>query len=144
MGNQCSIQRLNFEDMQQIISNPNNYILINTLSSNFQDCLIPTTINISDEEMIINKCLNSDKNKHIVIYGKNSNDMTVYDKYEQLVKLGFIYIYIYTGGMFEWLCLQDIYSDECFPTNKKQLDILKYKSLSNLKKLYITNVDDID
>ena len=133
MGNQCSIQRLNFEDMQQIISNPNNYILINTLSSNFQDCLIPTTINISDEETIINKCLNSDKNKHIVIYGKNSNDMSVYDKYEQLVKLGFIYIYIYTGGMFEWLCLQDIYGSEVFRTTTETLDMLNYKPQQALK-----------
>ena len=139
MGNQCSIQRLNFEDMQQIISNPNNYILINTLSSNFQDCLIPTTINISDEETIINKCLNSDKNKHIVIYGKNSNDMSVYDKYEQLVKLGFIYIYIYTGGMFEWLCLQDIYGDEHFPTTSKEKDILKYRSPLTLNKLLLSD-----
>jgi hypothetical protein len=31
------------------------------------------------------------------------------------------------GGIFEWLMLQDIYGEEMFPTNKKELDILKYK-----------------
>ena len=65
--------------------------------------------------------------------------MTVYDKYDQLLKLGFSKVYIYPGGMFEWLCLQDIYSDDNFPTNKKELDILKYKPDSILNKLYLTD-----
>ncbi len=65
--------------------------------------------------------------------------MTVYDKYDQLVKLGFVNLYIYPGGLFEWLCLQDIYSEECFPTNKKELDILKYKPSAILDTMYITN-----
>jgi len=50
-----------------------------------------------------------------------------------------INIYIYPGGIFEWLCLQDIYGDELFPTTKKELDILKYKPRSKLNNLYITN-----
>ena len=65
--------------------------------------------------------------------------MSIYDKYEQLSKLGLINIYIYPGGIFEWLCLQDIYGDELFPTTKKELDILKYKPRSKLNNLYITN-----
>ena len=65
--------------------------------------------------------------------------MTVYNKYEQLIKFGFSNLYIYPGGMFEWLCLQDIYSHDNFPTNKKELDILKYKPDSILNKLYLTN-----
>ena len=63
----------------------------------------------------------------------------IYDKYDQLVKLGFSKVFIYPGGIFEWLCLQDIYSDENFPTNKKELDILKYKPDSILNKLYLTD-----
>ena len=35
-------------------------------------------------------------------------------KYEQLIKLGFRNVYIYPGGMFEWLCLQDIYSNDLY------------------------------
>ena len=48
-------------------------------------------------------------------------------KYTQLVNLGFVNVYIYPGGLFEWLCLQDIYGDDEFPTTNKELDILKYK-----------------
>jgi hypothetical protein len=83
--------------------------------------------------------LKNNKDKNIIIYGKNVNDMTVYDKYEQLLKLGFINVYIYPGGMFEWLCLQDIYSSELFPTTKKELDILKYKPMSRFNTYYLTN-----
>lgn len=142
MGNQQSIQKLNFEDIQQIIKTPENYILINTLDKDLQECLIPNTINVNNEEIIINNLLSNDKTKNIIIYGKNVNDPSIYERYEQLIKLGFNNLYIYPGGMFEWLCLQDIYSDELFPTNKKELDILKYKPSSQLNNYYIT--DGID
>jgi len=52
----------------------------------------------------------------------------VYKKYDQLVKLGFSNVFIYLGGLFEWLMLQDIYGYDEFPTTKKELDILKYKA----------------
>ena len=68
------------------------------------------------------------KNINIIIYGKNSNDEKIYNKYNQLISLGFYNVYIYSGGLFEWLMLQDIYGEKEFPTTKKELDILKYKS----------------
>ena len=139
MGNQQSIQKLNFEDIQEIIKTPDNYILINTLDKDLQECLIPYTININNEENVINNLLSNDKTKNIIIYGKNVNDSYIYERYEQLIKLGFNNLFVYPGGMFEWLCLQDIYSDELFPTNKKEMDILKYKPGSQLNKYYITN-----
>ena len=58
----------------------------------------------------------------------NASDITVYEKYSQLIELGFVNVYVYPGGMFEWLLLQDIYSDELFKTTTKELDILKFKS----------------
>jgi len=71
---------------------------------------------------------------YIVIYGKNSNEDNLVQKYSQLENLGFKNVYIYPGGLFEWLCLQDIYSDDLFPTTKKEIDILKYKPISSLNK----------
>lgn len=140
MGNQASsTYRLNFEDIQEALKNKENYIIINTLPTNNQECLLPCTIDFKQEEHIINHFLKNNKDKNIIIYGKNVNDMTVYDKYEQLLKLGFINVYIYPGGMFEWLCLQDIYSSELFPTTKKELDILKYKPISRFNTYYLTN-----
>ena len=62
-----------------------------------------------------------------------------YKKYEQLVGLGFTNVYIYVGGMFEWLLLQDIYGQDLFPTTSKELDILKYKSQRIFDVKYIQN-----
>ena len=71
--------------------------------------------------------MKENKNIKIVVYGKNSNDDTTNKKYQQLLSFGFYNIFLYTGGMFEWLLLQDIYGKELFPTTKKELDLLKYK-----------------
>jgi hypothetical protein len=66
----------------------------------------------------------------IIVYGKNTSESSPYKKVEQLMGLGFYNVYLYPGGLFEWLCLQDIYSSEEFPTTCKELDILKYKPVS--------------
>ena len=42
-------------------------------------------------------------------------------------KFSFLNTYLYSGGLFEWLLLQDIYGDENFHTTKKTLDILKFR-----------------
>ena len=143
MGNQTSssTHRLNFEDIQEAIKNKERYLIINTLSSNNQACLLPNTIDFKQEEAIINQLLTSGIEKRIIIYGKNVNDMSVYDKYEQLIKLGFRNVYVYPGGLFEWLCLQDIYSSELFPTSKKELDILKYKPSSTFSTYYLMDIE---
>ena len=142
MGNQQSIQKVGFEDMQYIVEHHTKYVIINTLDKHMQHCLITHTISIDAEESVINTLLSRDKFTNIVIYGNNANDVSIYDKYEQLAKLGFTHIYVYPGGMFEWLCLQDIYGSDLFSTNKKELDILKYKPNQIVNKLYIMN--DID
>jgi hypothetical protein len=128
MGNNQSIQKVNFEDIQYSIKNNENHILINTLNENEQDCLIQNTTKASQEENIINHLIKiGNKNIKIIIYGKNSNDERIYKKYNQLISLGFYNIFLYVGGMFEWFLLQDIYGTSEFPTTKKELDILKYK-----------------
>jgi 23S rRNA pseudoU1915 N3-methylase RlmH len=128
MGNTQSISKINFEDVQYSMKNKEIFMLINTLDEKNQDCLIPNTINIHQEEEIINRFISKGKtNVKIIIYGKNCNDEKIYKKYNQLSSLGFYNIYIYTGGMFEWLLLQDIYTEKDFPTTKKELDILRFK-----------------
>ena len=127
MGNTQSMKKINFEDIQIVIKNPEIYLLINTLNEHEQTCLIKNTVPIIQEEMIINKHLSSSKSIRIIIYGKNSNDEKIYKKYQQLISLGFYNVYVYMGGLFEWLILQDIYGSDEFPTTKKELDVLKYK-----------------
>ena len=83
-------------------------------------------------------------NIHIIVYDKNANAPNLMTKYTQLVNLGFINVYIYPGGLFEWLCLQDIYGFDNFPTTKKDviIDILKFKGKSVFNTLLLHN--DID
>ena len=81
MGNQPSISRCNFEDVQQIISNKDG-ILINTLHDSEQDCLIQNTIHSSKETEIVNGLIKQNTSIVIIIYGKNSSDTSVHKKYE--------------------------------------------------------------
>ena len=132
MGNSQSIKNINFEDMQFAIKNPDIYLIINTLIESEQNCLITNTIIAKNEELIVNKYMNTNKSIQIIIYGKNCNDETINKKYQQLISLGFYNIYVYLGGMFEWLMLQDIYGKDLFPTTHKELDLLKYKPTKSL------------
>lgn len=128
MGNSQSVKKLNYEDVQFVTQKSEVHLLINTLNEDEQECLIPNTININKEVELINKFIKSgNKQVKIIIYGRNCNDEKLYTKYNQLNSLGFYNVYIYPGGLFEWLMLQDIYGKEEFPTTKKELDILKYK-----------------
>ena len=126
MGNTTSTNYINFEDMQSGIANK-EYIIINTLSEKEQTCLIAGTLNMKNEEEILNTYLKSNRSIRIIIYGMNSQDHTVQKKHEQLIALGFSNLFIYNGGLFEWLLLQDIYGKEIFLTTSSERDILKYK-----------------
>jgi hypothetical protein len=127
MGNIQSGTKVNFEYIQQCTINPNSQLIINVLENNLQHCLIYNTTHANKEENIINDYIKNDKNKEIIIYGKNCCDEKVLKKYKQLITYGFKNVKIYVGGLFEWLCLQDIYGEEKFKTTGMELDILKYK-----------------
>ena len=132
---QSCINKVNFEDVKKV--DKNDYILINTLHSNNQNCLIINTTPIDKEVEIVQKAIK--EKKLIIIYGNNTNDYTIYKKYNQLISMGHKNTYLYCGGLFEWLLLQDIYGNEQFKTTSHELDILKYKPDSDLNKLLIKN-----
>jgi 23S rRNA pseudoU1915 N3-methylase RlmH len=128
MGNSQSMQKVNFEDIQFTIKNKENHILINTLNENEQDCLIINTVKAANEETIINQLLkNGNKSIKIIVYGKNGNDEKIYKKYNQLISLGFYNVYLYIGGMFEWLLLQEVFDKINFQTDGFIKDIVDYK-----------------
>lgn len=138
MGNSGSCA-INYQDVQFVIQHPENYMLINTLPQNEQNCLIVHTINIMEEEKLVNGCIeNGEKEVNIIVYGKNCNDEKIHVKQKQFLSLGFKKVYIYTGGLFEWLMLQDIYGHHAFPTTSKDLDILKYAPPKILNTYYLT------
>lgn len=138
MGTQQSLNKINYEDVQYGIKN--NYIIINSLPENEQDILISKTIHATQEVELMNSLIKSSlKDKNIIVYGKHTNDEKILSKYNQLISLGFTNVYIYSGGLFEWLLLQDIYGDDEFPTTKKDIDILKYKPRKLFNVMYLTS-----
>ena len=121
------IKYVNFEDIQYAIKNPTAFLIINTMSINEQNCLIRSTILYDKEENLINDLITNGNHQKIIVYGRNDTDETVDKKYKQLIGLGFIDVYIYRGGFFEWLLLQDIYGGTEFPTTSRMLDLLKFR-----------------
>ena len=125
-----SIQKIGFEDIKYAHQNSDKYIFINTLPPNLQQYLIKNTIPIETEEKIINNIIDDyeTKNIHVFIYGKNSIDDSSNVKANQLLGLGFTNVYVYSGGLFEWLLLQDVYGKTEFPIiGGNCIDILKYR-----------------
>jgi hypothetical protein len=126
MGAQQSIEKVNFEDVKHAIGD-DDYVLVNTLPTGKQGCLISGTIHADDETLKLNKLLRENIATRIVVYGENSADPRVEAKCSQLRSIGFMYVYWYTGGLFEWLLLQDIYGSDVFKTTTEELDHLKYR-----------------
>ena len=118
-----------FEDVKHAIrSGPAKFILINTFD---QDVIVQGTVSSDREEIVINAQL-TDYTKPdvpIIVYGRNSSDDSVDRKEKQLRALGIEDIYIYRGGMFEWLLLGDVFGLDEFPIVRRGIvgvDILKY------------------
>jgi len=122
MGNKIT-NLINFE---QVKSLSKDGILIHIMEDT-QKVLIVGTLSVDKETEKINKMLSkNDYETDIIIYGRNDHEYEeLIKKQKQLYSLGFKYVYIYLGGMFEWLLLQDVYGDKEFPTEKKG-DILKF------------------
>jgi hypothetical protein len=123
-----SIKKIGFEDIKYAVCHK-EYLVINTMDSQSQGCLIYGTVSLGEEEVILNRFIEeSDQGSaKIVIYGRNSTDISVDQKAEQLSSLGFREVYIYSGGIFEWLLLQDIYGSVEFPTIGKCRDPIDYR-----------------
>lgn len=123
MGNiYSSFPMIHFEDIYK-----ENNVLINTLKEHEQGCLIHKTIPANQEIHIMNTYLKTNKQVKIIIYGKNYSDKSIIQKFNQLKKLGFSNVFIYFGGMFEWIMLQEIYGNDNFKTDGTTLDILQFK-----------------
>ena len=80
MGTSQSIKKINFEDLQWALKNSPN-ILISTMKEHYQNCLIVGTTPIYEEEDLINSYLKRDTSVRIIIYGINSCDNTIIEKY---------------------------------------------------------------
>jgi hypothetical protein len=126
---------IGFDDMLHCIKSPSKYAIIHTMSAS-ENILIYGTLTAAEEEVFINECLSSysDKPKTIVLYGRNSCDESPLKKRAQLMSLGIGDVYIYAGGMFEWILLQDIYGKDEFKTTREVADLLAYRPLAKINK----------
>ena len=120
---------IGFDDVLHALKTPDKYVLVNTLPLTNQSVLIKGTLAASEEEAFFDEYLNKyvERPKTVVLYGMNSCDPTVHEKQTQLLSLGISDIMIYSGGLFEWLLLQDIYGLNEFPTTSKASDLLGYR-----------------
>jgi rhodanese-related sulfurtransferase len=137
MGNSSTnTEFYTYEKIQQYISEnalPNR-VLINTLDDKSQTLLIEKTLSQEKEVEIINHYIDNPKNIEIIIYGKSANDMSVLKKKNQLLNLGFIHVYIYPGGLFEWVLLREIFGNVNFPIiNNEEIDLLPMMNSSLFK-----------
>ena len=128
MGNIYSTySSYDFDILSNKIISGYDMVLINTMSDTQQGCLIKNTITANKETDFINELFKINKKKEIIVYGKNHRDLKIIEKYNQLKKLGFINVFIYFGGLFEWLLLKEYYGEINFPIDGKMGDISQYK-----------------
>jgi rhodanese-related sulfurtransferase len=118
-----------------MISKDSKHFLIHVMEKEDEDLLIKGTLSINEEIEKMNSLLSLEKmNVTIVIYGKNTDDVSkVIGRYRQLNDMGFSNVYVYLGGLFEWLLLQEIYgNDEIKTNNICKKNILDYKPARSL------------
>ena len=125
MGNNISYKTATFDDIIYASNHTDTCIIITTLPESSK-CLIYGTCPIEQEEKQINDIIDDNKNIKIIVYGSSCSDLSVVKKYNQLRNSGLKDVFVYMGGLFEWLLLQDVYSSDIFRTNGVELDILKY------------------
>ena len=120
--------KIGFEEMHRAIRAPGQYCIIHTMEVGEQECLILGTVRAEEEEKRMDVILEKmGSNIKVVVYGRNNVDDTVEKKYRQLVGLGLKEVYVYVGGLFEWVLLQELYGEDHFPTVGKCKDLLRFK-----------------
>lgn len=119
--------RVNFEAVPTASADG---LLLTTLGSSpgaDPECAIAGTVPECQEAGRIKDVLSSSPDIPIVIYGSNSVDVAPFEKWRNLTQRGFTNVTVYTGGLFEWLLLREVYGAEVFPVTNPQNDLLRFK-----------------
>ena len=114
MGNGIS-NLVNFELLKEM--QKEGATIIHTMDENEKVLILGTVVAEKESEKINKMLSKNDYEKDIIIYGRNCHEYeNLLKKQKQLASLGFKNIFIYLGGMFEWLLLQDVYGTKEFST----------------------------
>jgi hypothetical protein len=112
MGVSASTSLVNYETVKQT-----NVVLIHIMEESQRLLIAGSLTALMETERINDLMSNHEYETKIIVYGKNNHDYdSLLNKQKQLKSLGFKNVYIYLGGMFEWLLLQDVYGVKEFPT----------------------------
>lgn len=131
MGISISLEKVSALDIKYIQQERmKDFYIITTLKHSLNPTpLINGTIEPTEEEPVINSLIkNKEFDKGIIIYGANSNDVKVIEKYKQIMKLGFTNVFVYIGGLFEWLLLSEAYPNIFYikPSNGNPYNVWDY------------------
>jgi hypothetical protein len=112
MGVSASTSLVNYESVKQT-----NVVLIHIMEESQRLLIAGSLTALMETERVNDLMSNHEYETKIIVYGKNDHDYdSLLNKQKQLKSLGFKNVYIYLGGMFEWLLLQDVYGVKEFPT----------------------------
>ncbi len=108
---------LNFDDMK--IAVERGYIICHIMDEIDGTILIKNTLSVKDEIKKINDLIKQSKfDETIVLYGRNYTDLElIVQRFQHLISFGFTRVFIYVGGLYEWILMQNLYGDKLFPTN---------------------------
>jgi hypothetical protein len=125
MGNTTSTCLVNYEKVQQ--ARITRCLLIHTMEET-EKTLIQGSLTAEMELKSINELMSKNEfDTSIIVYGRNDHDYDgLMTKQKQLKSLGFRNVFIYLGGMFEWLLLQDVFGANLFPTTVAKVDLLRF------------------
>ena len=125
MGNIKSTCLVSYEKVQQ--ARLTRSILIHTMEET-EKTLIQGSLTAEMELKSINELMSKNEfDTSIIVYGRNDHDYDgLMTKQKQLKSLGFRNVFIYLGGMFEWLLLQDVFGANLFPTTVAKVDLLRF------------------
>jgi hypothetical protein len=125
MGNIKSTCLVSYEKVQQ--ARLTRSILIHTMEET-EKTLIQGSLTAEMELKSINELMSKNEfDTSIIVYGRNDHDYdSLMTKQKQLKSLGFRNVFIYLGGMFEWLLLQDVFGANLFPTTVAKVDLLRF------------------
>ena len=123
---------MNKADYEDLRNMSEETVLISTFPETEQLVLIKGTTTVENELSSVETALRT--SCPIIVYGRNANDETICKKYRQLQRLGHKHVYVYFGGMWEWLLLQDVYGADEFETTSYG-EPLSFRPESDLRKI---------
>ena len=115
-----------------LLMNKHSAYLFNALPSSYTNCNIKNTITKNNSLKIIKNLVKS--KDIIIVYCANSTCKASHEFIKNNLK-GFKNVYLYSGGLYEWLLLQNYYGKDKFGTTGK-CKIEKFKDYKHLPKKY--------